>query len=92
MVYITASFKFFPDRRSLLKAFAWLQGYAAMIFIANLLIGSNYFYIMRKPPTASLLDVLGPWPWYLLVCEALAFVLFLLVYAPVWFLRRRSRV
>lgn len=92
VVYITASFKFFPDRRSLLKAFAWLHVYAVGVFIANLLLGSNYFYIMRKPPTASLLDVLGPWPWYLLVCEGLAFVLFLLVYAPVWFLRRQSKI
>ena len=68
VVFITASFKFFPDRRSLLKAFVWLQGYAAAVFMANVLLGSNYFYVMRKPPTASLLDVLGPWPWYIFWC------------------------
>ncbi len=89
VVYITASFKFFPDWCSLLKAFGWLHVYAAAVFVANLLLGSNYFYIMRKPPTASLLDVLGPWPWYLLVCEVLAFALFILVYLPIWFIHKR---
>ena len=89
VIYITASFKLYPDRRSLLKAFGWLHVYAAAVFVANLLLGSNYFYIMRKPPTASLLDVLGPWPWYLLVCEGLAFVLFVLVYLPIPLLSKR---
>lgn len=89
VVFVTASFKFYPGRCSLLKAFAWLHGYAMAVFIANLLLGSNYFYIMRKPPTASLLDVLGPWPWYLLVCEGLAFVLFVLVYLPIYFIHER---
>ncbi len=89
VVYVTASFKLYPDRRSLLKAFAWLHVYAVGVFIANLLLGSNYFYIMRKPPTASLLDLLGPWPWYILVCEGLAFVLFVLVYLPIPLLTKK---
>ena len=89
VVYVTASFKLYPDRRSLLKAFGWLHVYAVAVFVANLLLGSNYFYIMRKPPTASLLDLLGPWPWYILVCEGLALVLFILVYLPVFFIHRR---
>ena len=90
VVYVTVSFKLYPDRRSLLKAFGWLNVYAVGVIVANLLLGSNYFYVLRKPPTASLLDVLGPWPWYLLVCEALAFVLFVLVYLPIPLVRRSS--
>ena len=54
VVYITASFKLFPDRRSLVEAFIWLHVYAAAVFIANLLLGSNYFYIMRKQGCPSM--------------------------------------
>ncbi len=32
----------------------------------NLAAGTNYGYLMRKPD-GSILDLLGPWPWYVLV-------------------------
>src|SRR4051812_19715073 len=41
-------------------------GWAAVMFVFNAITGTNYGYLNRKPPTASVLDVLGPWPLYLL--------------------------
>jgi hypothetical integral membrane protein (TIGR02206 family) len=52
------------------------------IGIINWLIGSNYLFIAHKPATASLIDVLGPWPWYILSLEAIGLVLCLLLYLP----------
>ncbi|MFQ5569401.1 MAG: TIGR02206 family membrane protein [Rhodothermales bacterium] len=92
IVYFTASFNLYPGRKSIFTAFAWIQVYAVAVYLANLLLGSNYFYIMRKPPTASLLDVFGPWPWYILVCEGLTLVLFILAYLPIAFIRRNARL
>ena len=48
----------------------------------NRLIGSNYLYTQGKLPTPSLLDVLGPYPWYLLSMEGLGILLCLLLYLP----------
>lgn len=31
----------------------------------NSLSGTNYLFVNRKPPGGSSLDLLGPWPWYL---------------------------
>ena len=90
-VYMTVAFQYYPTLRSLIKAFWSLQLYAVGVVLLNLLLGSNYFYVMRKPPTASLLDYFGPWPWYILVCEGIVLVLFLLVYAPVELRHRRQR-
>ena len=91
-IYITAVFRFYPDRRSIWNAFLGLQIYTVILFGLNWLLGSNYFYIMHKPPTASLLDYFGPWPWYLIVCEFLALLIFWLVYLPLHPLRSRPGV
>jgi uncharacterized membrane protein YwaF len=36
-------------------------------------------FLARKPDAASLLDLLAPWPWYLLQLEVIAFALCLLL-------------
>jgi uncharacterized membrane protein YwaF len=53
-----------------------------VIHFINLAIGSNYLFTVGKPPTESLLDLLGPWPLYLLSMEAIGFALFFLLYLP----------
>ena len=48
----------------------------------NLVIGGNYMYTLRNPDTASLFDVMGPWPWYLLWAEFMVVAIFVLLYLP----------
>lgn len=50
--------------------------------LVNALSGANYGYLDHKPETASLLDVLGPWPWYLLVEAALVVGIWALITLP----------
>lgn len=65
-------------RRSLL----WINAYLVVIFAFNFLLDTNYGYLNAKPDQASLLDVLGPWPWYLLAMEGLAVSFFALLLLP----------
>ena len=44
---------------------------AGVTLTFNSIAGTNYGFLNRKPGTASLLDVLGPWPWYLLTAGTL---------------------
>jgi hypothetical integral membrane protein (TIGR02206 family) len=81
-VYMTAVEKFRPYPKSLLRVAVGMNLYMAAIFAVNSLIGSNYLYIMRKPETASLIDLLGPWPWYILSLEAIGVAICLLLYLP----------
>lgn len=82
VVYATVVFDLRPNRRSVWRAFLALQLYALLVLGFNLLLGSNYVYLLGKPPVASALDFLGPWPWYLLVAEGVALLLFWLAYLP----------
>ncbi len=72
-----------PLRRGAVwRAFAILVGYAAALGAFNAACGSNYMYLCRKPRNASLLDVLGGWPIYLVAAAAAALALFWLLWLP----------
>ena len=83
-IYYTVVFELYPEWWSILKAFGWLHVYLFAMVIANKFIGSNYFYLLGKPPTPTILDYLGPWPWYILVCWGLVLILFTIVYLPIY--------
>jgi len=78
-----------PTGASLKRVFLWLNGYMVFVYVVNLLVGGNYLFIMHKPETASLLDLLGPWPVYIIVAEAVAFITFFLLYLPFWVMDKR---
>jgi hypothetical integral membrane protein (TIGR02206 family) len=43
---------------------------------ANLLTGGNYMWLREKPDEGSQLDVMGPWPWYIVSAAAFGLLLF----------------
>ena len=50
--------------------------YAAFVGLVDALTGANYLYLRSKPAAPTLLDVMGPWPWYVLAAGLVALVLF----------------
>lgn len=76
-----------PRKGSIIRMMIALNFYAMVVGALNAVMGWNYGYLCRKPYAPSLLDFLGPWPWYLLSIELIALVTFLILYAP-WQLRR----
>jgi hypothetical integral membrane protein (TIGR02206 family) len=81
-VFMTAVEGYRPTGKSLLRVAVGTNIYMLAVFGINMLIGSNYLFIARKPPTTSLLDVLAPWPWYILELEVIGAVVCLLLYLP----------
>ncbi|ATH93681.1 membrane protein [Bacillus glycinifermentans] len=91
-LFMIAAEKYKPTVRSLWITFLIVNVYAGVIFVINRMLQSNYMYMMRKPGGgASLLDVLGPWPWYILSSQAVTIVFFYLLYAPFWMKRKMER-
>lgn len=71
-----------PWWRGPLHAWRWSLLYAVVAGTANFLLGTNFGFLARKPDNPSLLDQLGPWPWYLLPLNLLALALFSLLVLP----------
>jgi hypothetical integral membrane protein (TIGR02206 family) len=59
-----------------------VNAYAAVLLAFDLRAGTNYMYLVEKPASGTLLDVLGPWPWYVLAGDAIAAALFWLMHLP----------
>ena len=79
--------KHFKVRRgSVLRMMAALNIYGLVIGAVDAMTGWNYGYLRRKPGMPSLLDFMGPWPWYLLSLEVIGLATFLLLYLPWHFL------
>ncbi len=91
IIFLVSDGRFSPSPKTILKMMAALNLYGLVVGILDWAMGWNYGYLCRKPDAASLFDVLGPWPWYLLSVEAIAFVSFWLLYLPWHFSRIRSR-
>jgi hypothetical integral membrane protein (TIGR02206 family) len=81
-LYMILVEKYYPTFRSVVKTFVITNIYAAVIIPINYLINGNYLFLRYKPIGGSILDFLGPWPWYILELEGVAFLLFMILYAP----------
>jgi hypothetical integral membrane protein (TIGR02206 family) len=71
-----------PARGAPWRALLWANVFALAVGAFNAVFGTNYMYLCRKPQGASILDWLGPWPWYLLGGELAALALFWLLALP----------
>nr|WP_090339197.1 TIGR02206 family membrane protein [Mycolicibacterium malmesburyense]CRL67364.1 putative integral membrane protein [Mycolicibacterium malmesburyense] len=88
-VYLTWGRGMRPRWRSYRFAVVVSLIWAAATFTFNAIVGTNYGYLNRKPPTASLLDVFGPWPLYLVVEVAIIVAVWALMTWP-WERKRRT--
>lgn len=81
-IYMTIVEGYRPTLQSFKRVFLWTNIYMVMVFFINLSIGSNYLFIAHKPEFPTLLDVLAPWPWYILQLEVIAFAILFVLYMP----------
>ncbi len=75
-----------------IKQTFWVtNGYLIFTLILNYILDSNYFYTMRKPEVASLLDLMGPWPYYIFAGEVLIMGFFFIFYLPFFLIEKNQR-
>jgi hypothetical integral membrane protein (TIGR02206 family) len=65
-----------PRAGAVWRVYAITAAFALLAGAATLLTGGNYMFLRRKPVGGSLLDLMGPWPVYIVAAALLALVLF----------------
>lgn len=89
-IYLTWGRGMRPDWRSYRLTVGVTLVWAVATFAFNSVAGTNFGFLNRKPSTASLLDVIGPWPWYVFIGTALIAIVWALMTWP-WERTRTSR-
>ncbi len=79
---LVAGMRLHPRRWAVLRVAALTVVYAALVGAVDAITGANYMYLRSKPPSPTLLDLLGPWPVYILSASLIAAVLLAVLDAP----------
>lgn len=71
-----------PGRGAVLRVSTITLLYACFVAVADYFTGGNYLFLRQLPPTHSPLDLMGPWPWYLVTCAIVGVAVFSALYLP----------
>jgi hypothetical integral membrane protein (TIGR02206 family) len=71
-----------PRRRAVIWVAALTIVYAAFVGLLDAVTGADYLYLRAKPASATLLDLLGPWPWYIGWAAFIGIALFVILDSP----------
>ncbi|MFV1883021.1 MAG: TIGR02206 family membrane protein [Balneola sp.] len=78
-LYPAITWKWELELKDVARTIIWLNVAAVFIYGMNLLLGSNYLYVMGKPPGTTFFSILPPWPTYILVLEVILVIWSLMV-------------
>lgn len=85
-LYFTWVRGYVPTFQGIIQTMIALNILLPCIFVLNIFLHGNYMFLQKKPPNGSILDFLGPYPWYILSLEVVAFVIFICL----WLLFRKK--
>ncbi|MGJ8657704.1 MAG: YwaF family protein [Akkermansiaceae bacterium] len=73
-----------PGKGAFKRIIIWSWVYMAVVIGVNFLINQNYGFLSGKPDFATMFDYMGPYPYYLITLQVIAFSLYyiLLKLAP----------
>ena len=91
-VYLCLALRHGPDWTSYRRAVMWTVGWLVVVLCLNAVLGSDYGYVNGKPSQATVLDVLGPWPVYVVAEIAIVLAVWALITLPWTGLPRRRAV
>ena len=71
-----------PRPGAVRRIFLLTIGFAVLVGLIDLVTGGNYMYLRQVPVSGSLLDLMGPWPWYIAAGAVSTLAVLLILDAP----------
>ncbi len=92
-VFLVVGRRIWPQPAAPVRVFLATIVFTAIAGLADILTAGNYMFLREKPRAGSLLNFLGPWPWYIASGLPLAILFLIVLNAPFWFraVRRSAR-
>jgi hypothetical integral membrane protein (TIGR02206 family) len=77
--FLVLGCRLYPRPGAVGRVYAATLAFAAVAAVGDVLTGGNYMFLSEKPEYGSLLNVMGPWPWYIASTIVLGLALLVLV-------------
>lgn len=90
--FLVLGCRLYPRPGAYWRVFVVTLAFAGVAGAANLITGGNYMYLRAKPVHGSLLDVMGPWPLYILSTAVLSLAMVFALQLLADWLRQRDPV
>lgn len=80
-----------PRRGAVRRIFLLTLAFAVVVGLIDLVTGGNYMYLRQVPSRGSLLNLMGPWPWYIAAGAVLTVVVLAILDLPFRLVRQSRR-
>ena len=80
--YLVVALRMRPAKRAVMRVSLATAAYAVAVGVVDYFTNGNYLFLRDLPPTRTLLDYMGPWPWYIVTLTVAAIIVFNLLYLP----------
>jgi hypothetical integral membrane protein (TIGR02206 family) len=71
-----------PRPGAVRRIFLLTLAFALLVGVIDLVTSGNYMYLRQVPASGSLLDLMGPWPWYIAAGAVLTLLVLVILDAP----------
>jgi hypothetical integral membrane protein (TIGR02206 family) len=81
-LFLVIGLRLTPRPGAVRRVFVLTLGFAVVAALADLATGGNYMFLRNQGGRGTLLDVMGPWPWYIATGIGLALLFLAILDAP----------
>ena len=89
VAYIIIHYEFIPRPKSWLWTLGYTQIVVIGVWIINYLVNANYMFLSQKPIVNNPF-IIGEWPYYIIILEAVALFHFVIFYLPFYLFQKRK--